>query len=234
MNQKDQNNCYALIISPHPDDADLGIGGTVALWIREGKQVVYIVCTSGEKGTDDPHMDCHTLARLREQEQLMAARTLGVKDVVFLHHKDQMLEETQKFRKQIVTIIRTYRPLIVATTDPDNPVIWHRDHRITGQLVLDAVYPYARKRLAYPDLIKKGLEPHKVEEILLWNTGKPDHFHDITSTYDLKIAALKCHNSQFGHLGTGWVNALRKRHHELALEQESKLVEAFRRIQIYW
>lgn len=234
MNKKEQANCYALIISPHPDDADLGIGGTVAAWSGEGKKVVYVVCTSGEKGTVDPELNSRKLARIREQEQVMAAEKLGVKDIVFLHYQDQALEDTPEFRKQLVTIIRTYCPVIVATNDPHTPQIWHRDHRITGQVVLDAVYPYSRKKLAYPDLIDKGLESHKVEEVLLWNTGQPDYYSDITATYDLKIAALKCHNSQFGHPGADWMDSLKKRHHEIVIERESRLLEAFRRIQIYW
>lgn len=234
MNEKKGTDCYALIISPHPDDADLGIGGTVAAWTGEGKKVVYIICTSGEKGTDNPNMKSLTLARMRENEQIMAAEKLGVRDVSFLHYQDQMLEDTPAFRKQLVTIIRTYRPAIVATTDPHYPVIWHRDHRITGQVVLDAVYPYARKRLAYPDLIHQGLEPFKVDELLLWNTGQPDFYCDITQTYNTKMAALKCHNSQFGYPDSDWATSLRKRHREIAVERESKLFEPLRRIQIYW
>ena len=234
MNEKDKNSCYALMILPHPDDADLGIGGTVAVWTGEGKKVVYIVCTSGEKGTDNPNMKSLDLARMREKEQVTAAEKLGVKDIVFLHYQDQMMEDTPAFRKQLVTIIRTYRPSIVATNDPYYPVIWHRDHRITGQVVMDAIYPYSRKRLAYPDLIHNGLEPHIVKEILFWNTNQPDYYLDITDTYDLKIAALKCHNSQFGYPDRDWLELLRKRHREIAFERDSRLYEAFRRIQIYW
>jgi len=234
MNKQSVTSCHALIISPHPDDADLGIGGTVAAWTGEGKKVVYIICTSGEKGTDDPKMEPMSLARMREKEQVTAAEKLGVMDVVFLHHQDQMLEDTPTFRKDLVTIIRTYRPAIVATTDPQYPVIWHRDHRITGQVVLDAVYPYSRKRLAYPDLIHQGLEPFKVTEVLLWNTAQPDYYSDITTTYNDKLAALKCHNSQFGYPDSNWVTSLRERHREIAEERESRLFEPLRKIQIYW
>jgi LmbE family N-acetylglucosaminyl deacetylase len=88
MNEQSVNGCHALIISPHPDDADLGIGGTVAAWTGEGKKVIYIICTSGEKGTDNPKMEPMSLARMREKEQVTAAEKLGVMDVVFLHYQD--------------------------------------------------------------------------------------------------------------------------------------------------
>ncbi len=142
----------AMIIAPHPDDPEFGIGGTVAGWIREGRRVIYIILTNGNKGSDDPEITTEQLAEIRINEQKQAALTLGVSEVVFLGHDDQSLEDTPDFRKEVVKVIRTYRPHTVATPDPYRKYVWHRDHRITGQVVLDAVYPLARDRLAYPDL----------------------------------------------------------------------------------
>ena len=80
-----------LVISPHPDDAEYGVAGTVARWTREGKRVVYAICTNGDKGTSDPNMKPEQMAIIREQEQLDAAKTLGVREVVFLRHPDHGL-----------------------------------------------------------------------------------------------------------------------------------------------
>ena len=74
---------HALVVMPHPDDVESRMGGTVARWTREGKDVIYIVCTNGDKGTNDPDMKPEELARLREQEQLAAAEILGVREVIF-------------------------------------------------------------------------------------------------------------------------------------------------------
>ena len=63
-----------LIVVAHPDDAEFGAAGTVARWTREGKQIVYVVCTSGEKGTTDRSMRPEHLAEIREGEQMAAAR----------------------------------------------------------------------------------------------------------------------------------------------------------------
>jgi len=227
-------NCYALVITPHPDDAEYGVAGTLVKWTRDGKEVIYAVCTNGNKGSNDPEMKPDKLAEIREQEQLAAAKLLGVNEVIFLRHEDQSLEDTPEFRKEIVRLIRTYRPEVVVTSDPYRRYIWHRDHRITGQVVLDAVFPYARDRLAYPDLIEQGLEPHKVKEVLLWAADEPNYFSDITDTYEIKMAALHCHDSQVGHLPSEWANFLRKRYEQSAEGQGFALAEAFYRVEVWW
>jgi len=187
-----------MIISPHPDDSEFGAAGSVARWVREGKTVVYVICTGGEKGTSDTTVRPEELAKTRMKEQRAAAKLLGVKEVEFLGYEDQTLEDTPQFRKEIVRMIRTYRPDMLVTADPYRRYIWHRDHRITGQVVLDAAFPYARDHLSYPDLYEEGLLPHKVKEILLWASEEPNYYSDISSTYEIKLAALRCHESQVG------------------------------------
>jgi LmbE family N-acetylglucosaminyl deacetylase len=107
-----------LVISPHPDDAEYGVAGTVARWTREGKKVIYVVCTNGDKGSSNPDMKPEDLVEIRKKEQLAAADVLGVSEVIFLGLRDQGLEETPQFRKQIVRLIRQYRPEIVVSADP--------------------------------------------------------------------------------------------------------------------
>jgi LmbE family N-acetylglucosaminyl deacetylase len=108
-----------LVVTPHPDDAEFGVAGTVARLTKEGKEVVYVVCTNGDKGTDDINFDPRELARIREQEQLEAAKVLGVREVIFLRHPDQTLEDTPEFRKELVHLIRTYQPYIPTQTSPE-------------------------------------------------------------------------------------------------------------------
>ncbi|MDP2859609.1 MAG: PIG-L deacetylase family protein [Bacillota bacterium] len=221
-----------LVIMPHPDDAEFGAAGTVARWTREGKDVVLAVCTNGDKGTRDRDMLPETLARIREDEQLASADVLGVKEVVFLGHPDQGLEETPEFRKEIVRLIRTYRPETVVTVDPYRRYVHHRDHRICGQVVLDAVFPYARDHLAYPDLLAQGFEPHKVRQVLLWGAEEPNHRSDITQTFALKVAALRCHESQVGDRFPELEERLRKRATALAEGESFELAEAFYRVEL--
>ena len=185
-----------LVISPHPDDVDFGACGSVARRVKEGQTAAYVICTSGDKGTGDRAMRPERLAQIREAEQRAAATTVGVSEVIFLRHPDQGLEDSYEFRKQLVRLIRLYQPSLLISCDPYRRYMWHRDHRITGQVVLDAVFPYARDYLAYPDLTLDGVEPHSVPEVWLWGTEDPNLIIDISETIDLKIAALKCHQSQ--------------------------------------
>jgi len=224
-----------MVVTAHPDDAEFGTAGTVARWAGEGRSIVYIVCSSGEKGTSDPNMKPEKLAKIREQEQLTAAKLLGVREVVFLRYPDQELEDTPGFRKDIVRQIRKYRPQIVVTADPYRRYIWHRDHRITGQVTLDAIFPYARDHLAYPDLLEEGLGPHKVKEVLFWGTDDPNHRSDITKTFDIKLAALRCHKSQIGYdLAPDLEKWLRQWAKEMAKGENFELAEAFHRVEIHW
>lgn len=226
---------HVMVITPHPDDAEFGVAGTVSRWTAEGKDVVYVVCTNGDKGTVDPNMKPDQLARIREQEQLAAAKLLGVREVIFLRHPDQTLEDTPEFRKELVRLIRMYKPETVATVDPYRRYIWHRDHRITGQVTLDAIFPYARDSLSFPDLLEEGLEPHKVKEVLLWGAQEPNYRTDITDSFDTKIAALRCHESQIsGNPFTSWEERLRERHKMLAEKEDYELAEAFYRVEIQW
>lgn len=225
-----------LVVSPHADDAEFGIAGTVALWVKEGKTVVYVICTNGDKGTADMTLTPEKLAKIREREQLAAAKVLGVKDVIFLGYPDQGLEDTPDFRKALVRWIRTYRPETVAAPNPYRKYIWHRDHRITGQVTLDAIYPFARDHLAYPDLLNEGLLPHHVKEVLLWGYIEDTNLRlDITSTFRTKVAALRCHKSQLtDHRFANIEDWLKQQAKQMADGEPFELAEAFRRVEIRW
>ncbi len=222
-----------MVVSPHPDDAEYGVAGTVARWVKEGKRVIYVVCTTGDKGTSDINMNPQRLADIRKKEQQVAADILGVSAVIFLGLPDQGLEDTPEFRGLLVRLIRQYRPNTVVTADPYRHYIWHRDHRITGQVTLDAVFPYARDHLAYPELLEEGLQPHKVREVWFWAAEEINYRSDITDTFDLKVQALRCHKSQMQEQDVpnpeGW---LRQRCQDIAKEEDFELGEAFHRVEI--
>ena len=107
-------------------------------------------------------------------------------------------------------VIRGYKPFAVATADPYRKYIWHRDHRITGLVALDAVFPCSRDYLAYPELLEEGLEPHKVREMWFWGAEEPNYRMDITATMEIKLSALACHKSQVGDLSPGDEDASEK------------------------
>ncbi len=222
-----------LVIAPHPDDAEFGIAGTVAGLTAQGKKVVYVVVTSGEKGTDDMDTRPEILKDLREKEQLGAADLLGVSEVIFLRFPDGLLEDSYRYRLEIARQIRYFKPRAVASTDPYRRYVWHRDHRVTGQVVADAVYPFARNALAFPELVEERLGPHVVREMLFWGSENPNYHVNITDTFCLKLKALKCHRSQLRPDQIVEIeNWLRQRAEKMAEGQNYELAEAFHRVEL--
>lgn len=225
------DNQTVLVIAAHPDDAEFGAAGTVSRWTSEGRRVVYVICTNGDKGTADRQMTPQRLAAIRQEEQRAAAKMIGVDEVVFLGYTDGYLDYTDDLREKLVRCIRRYRPYTVLTSDPYRKYFWHHDHRVAGQVVLDAVYPYARDHLFYPEQLKEGLSTHHVREVLLWGTDDPDTFFDISDYFDLKIAALRCHVSQVGGKDElrEWVG---NRARDNGMKAGMKLAEAFHRVEL--
>lgn len=222
-----------MVIFAHPDDAEFGAAGSVAKWVAEGNSAIYIVCTNGEKGTSDRNISPESLARIRQKEQFEAAQQLGVSDVIFLGMPDQGLEESPAFREAVVREIRRYRPSIVISPDPYRRYLWHRDHRIVGQVVMDALFPYARDHMAYPEMLREGLEPHKVKEVYFFGAEEANHHIDITATFPQKLAALKCHTSQMLELAKDDLESwLKKQCQQMAENTPYQFAEAFYRLEL--
>ena len=222
-----------LVVTPHPDDAEIWCGGTIASWVKQGADVYYLLCTNGSRGTEDPDITPQKLAETREQEQLNAASVLGVKDVVMLHRNDGELEDTTDFRRDIVQQIRKVRPDVVLSTEPYRfDLSWHRDHRITGQVALDAVFPYARDHLHFGELWSdQGLEPHKTGTMLFWGTERADTFVDITEVIDTKIKSVMSHISQMsGRTEPEISELLVSRAEEVGKNNNNILSEGFRKV----
>ena len=188
----------AMVIFAHPDDAEIGSGGVVAKWVKAGCEVTYVLCTNGDAGTGDRALTPPELARKRADEQRAAADFMGVKHVVMLGYPDGELEDTREFLGDIVRAIRQYRPHTVFVHDPYRiRGFQHRDHRKAGITTTDAVYPYARDHLHFPEHVtREGLEPHKVRELWYWGMDDPDVIVDVSDYVDQQIAALVRHESQ--------------------------------------
>jgi LmbE family N-acetylglucosaminyl deacetylase len=193
----------ALVIAAHPNDGEFGAAGYCIQLAAKGWDVYFLIATNGAKGTEDRNMPRERLIALRREEQREACRRLGVKDVFFLDHEDSELTYTRALLEEVVRYIRMLKPYAVLTHDPHDIIIRdsfinHPDHRSLGTAALDAVYPTARDHLNFPEHMAEGLEPHKVREVLLWNTNHPNLDVDVAPQLDQKIFALSAHVSQFG------------------------------------
>jgi LmbE family N-acetylglucosaminyl deacetylase len=182
----------ALAVGAHPDDIEFGAGATLAKWAAEGTEVTMLIVTDGSKGTWDPAMPQSSLIAIRKDEQLAAARALGVAHVIHLDHVDGELQYSMALRAEMCRQVRLARPGVVVTHDPWQRYQLHPDHRTTGLALVDGVVA-ARDHLFFPE---QGLPPHRPDAILLWSADEPDHWEDIVTTLDQKITALLRHTSQ--------------------------------------
>jgi LmbE family N-acetylglucosaminyl deacetylase len=223
-----------LLVAAHPDDPEFSSGGTVANWVRDGLEVVFVLVTSGDKGTPDHTMTGERLSNMRELEQTAAAARLGVTQVHFLRFPDGELTPSLDLRGAITRMIRMFKPYAVMTHDPltlfyNNEFINHPDHRAVGQATVDAIYPTARDPLQFAEQTREGLEPHKVKEIYLWGSDQPNVVVDIGDTIQDKVEALKAHASQVGET-TDLEERIRTRSAQVAEPAGLRYGEAFRRI----
>ncbi len=206
---------HIVVTAAHHDDIEFGVAGSVARWIREeGATVTYVIITDGGAGSNEPDMARKQLVDLRYHEQLEAAARVGVYDVRFLGYPDGCLEATLALRRDITRIIRETKPYRVVCQDPSTIFVHrayvnHPDHRAAGEASAYAVFPSAETRPIFPELLAEGYEPHKVGELYLNLTQEPTHYHDISSTIDLKMAALSAHVSQIGE-GDDFENGAKK------------------------
>jgi LmbE family N-acetylglucosaminyl deacetylase len=225
---------HVLYIAAHPDDPEFGAGGTIARWVVNGTQVTYVIVTDGSKGSNDEKLTSQELVRIRQAEQRAAAKVLGVSEVIFLGYPDGAVYNTPELRRDLVRQIRLHRPDLVVTHDPTarfigDRYINHPDHRAVGDTALDAIFPLARDRFNFPELEQDGLAPHAVLTVLMRPTMEPNEVVDITSTIDLKVAALQEHRSQIGDLQT-LEERVRQRARDYAQDTPYTYAEQFRRI----
>jgi LmbE family N-acetylglucosaminyl deacetylase len=174
----------------------------VARWVGQGSAAFLACCTSGDAAGDDATADPLALAALGERQQRAAAVRIGYEGVVFLHRPEGALANDLALREQLVRVIRTFRPDVVAAPDPrgivraDGSVV-SADVRAAGEAAVDAVEPAARQAMAFPHLAAEGLAPHAVMRLLLYGTEHPTAVADISASLEVKLAALREHGSRW-------------------------------------
>jgi LmbE family N-acetylglucosaminyl deacetylase len=193
----------ATVVFAHPDDAEFGVAGTVAAWVRQGTEVEYVCVTDGSAGSNEPGAVREEIARVREEELRAACDILGVTACTFLGWRDGEVEVTLDLRRAITREVRRFRPDVLVAPDPvrfwddERTYINHPDHRAVGVACMAVVNPDAPTRPQFPELLDEGFEPFEIRN--LWinaYSGDADTFVDITGTIETKIEALRCHKSQ--------------------------------------
>lgn len=184
----------ALCVVAHPDDIEFYCGGTVLKMSGRGVMVDFVLATSGDKGTRDAAKSRAQVARTREREQESAAHVLGANRVAFLRHPDAELIESLDLRQEFVREIRTSKPDVMLTFDPNVKYRYHPDHRVVGRVALDAAWPSARDPLTYP----VSGAPHETAEAWCFGGQEPTLEVDVSDVIEAKIDARLAHASQTG------------------------------------
>ena len=244
----------AMVIGAHPDDNDFGTAGTSTLWAKKGKKIVWVIMTDGTEGSEIPEQSDEELRILREHEQRQACELYGVQAVEFLRFRDGHLVNTEEARKAVVRLIRKYRPRVIFTHDPTIHIMApdpdekpeatgylnHPDHRATGNIVLDAIFPFAGNPRSFRELLAEGLQPYRPHEVYLFGTLETNTYIDIGESIATKLQGLACHASQFSPEDiVKMAERLKERTAAMAKEAREKkgvnmqYVETFRRIKLH-
>ena len=201
MKPVDEDWRRAIAIVAHPDDLEYGAASAIARWTSQGKEVSYVLATSGEAGIAG--LSPEEAGPLRREEQRRSASVVGVDDVEFLGHRDGAVEYGLPLRRDLAAAIRRVQPEIVIGMNFD--LTWgeggsvnHADHRAVGLATLDACRDAANEWV-FPDV---GARWAGVSAIYIAGTEVPTHYVDVAATIDAGVASLSEHHAYIAALGT--------------------------------
>lgn len=194
----DIEECSSILcVQPHPDDNEVGAGGTIAKLAAKGCKVTYLTVTDGSMGTADPSVKPEDLAQKRRQEVYESANYLGVSEVIFLDYPDGSYTSEKEVAHSIVSVIRRVKPEIVLTVDPFLTYEVHPDHRNVGmaaaQACLFSMFPGFK---ADGETVESS-DLWAVDGIAFHSTRHPNTFVNIDETWEKKLNAMAMHESQF-------------------------------------
>ena len=178
-----------LAIGAHPDDVELGCGGTLAKLILEGKKAAIVDLTQGELGTRGTNIT-------RAQEAASASEILGISARENLKMKDGFILNSEEYQMQIVKMIRKYQPEIVLANAVDDR---HPDHAKAAKLVSDACFLSGLVKIEteLDGENQKQWRPKQVFHYIQWKHITPDFVIDISDFMDKKIEACLAYKTQF-------------------------------------
>ncbi len=178
-----------LVMTVHPDDAELGAGGVIAKYVAEGKKVGIVDLTLGELGT-------RGTPEIRAQEAQNAAKILGVAVRENLKLRDGFFQNNEEGQKEVIKAIRKFQPEIVITNAWEDR---HPDHGRASKLVNDALFLAGLRRIE-TELNGIAQEPYRPRlqlQLIQDKYIQPDILIDITEYWDIKERSILAYTSQF-------------------------------------
>lgn len=183
-----------LAIGAHPDDIELLCAGTLAKYARRGDEVFMAIATNGEAGSNK--IGREEMSAIRHEEAKKACAVIGAK-LIWMGFQDEFLFNDRQTRIRFIDAIREARPDVMFVHGPND---YHPDHRISGQIAIDARIP-ATLRAVETELAPCDKIPHI---FIMDNIGgvdfEPEVYVDITDVFDIKAQMLTSHKSQDEHL----------------------------------
>lgn len=177
-------NVDLLVISAHPDDAEISAGGTILKMVKDGRSVAVVDMTQGEMGSrGSGPLRLVEAEEAAKQMGVVARENMGLADVFFTHSPDNI--------RQLIEIIRKYRPKIVFTNSLYDR---HPDHAKAAKMVADACFYSGLRKI---ETTHPAWRPQAIYHFNQDYMNKPDFVVDITGYLDQKIEVLKCFGSQF-------------------------------------
>ena len=178
-----------LAFGAHPDDVELGCGGTILKEISNGKKVGIIDLTRGELGTRGS-------ADIRDSESNNASKILGISLMENLNFKDGFFTNDQEHQLKVIECIRKYKPEIVLCNAQDDR---HIDHPKAASLVSDSCFlsGLVKVKTKFENSDQLSWRPKSVYHYIQWKNSSPDFLVDISGFVDLKLEAIKAYRSQF-------------------------------------
>jgi LmbE family N-acetylglucosaminyl deacetylase len=187
MNKKTKR---VLSFGTHPDDIEIGCGGTEALLAQKGYEITHVILTSGEAGSD--RLPPWEMAAIREKEAIESAKVIGACGVEFMKYPDGLTGFTREMKVDLIRIVRRLKPHILFVHERNESSL---GHRVANELVLEAVQAGSG-----PWFQEAGGAPWSPEIVLgyeVWHPlGRYEFAVDISATLETKLKALACHRSQ--------------------------------------
>ena len=191
-----------LCVQPHYDDNDIAAGGTFALLKKAGAELIYLTVTDDLMGVVDASLSAEAAAAALSRDQLAAGRIIGVKEQILLNYPDAGEYNYFALRRDLLKYIRLLQPDIIFTPDPWLTYEAHRDHIQTGLATSEAIIFAGLPKITSSDpSADSAYIGHELKAVVFYYTREPNKIIDITSVWEVKVAAVRCYKAQFNPQG---------------------------------
>lgn len=191
-----------LCIQPHYDDNDIAAAGVLMQLAKQGAELFYLTATDDLMGVVDISLSDVEAANALKRDQFAAGNIVGVKEQYWLGYPDAGEYNYFDLRRDLLKYIRLLKPDFVFAPDAWLMYEGHRDHIQTGLVAAEAVMFAGLTKIPSSDAsVDAAYEPHPIEGVALYFTREPNTIVDITSTWEEKVAAVRCYEAQFDSQG---------------------------------